>query len=150
MSAIGVREHPPPGTRLEGWKAIGRYLGKNPRTAQRWMDWGMPVWHVHGRNSSVYAYADEIERWLRGRAPEGEPRAAPPADTPPPAPPPDPLERTLDRWLQDADPETLRRLCRTFLRSAARAGAVAPDASDAQPGWLTPTAEDFGHRRGLG
>lgn len=71
-----MRSHEPPGTRLEGWKAIARYLGKDPRTALRWVDLGLPVCRVNGRNSSVYAYSDEVEAWLRGRPPgDDEPGA---------------------------------------------------------------------------
>lgn len=66
-----MRNQEPPGTRLEGWKAIARYLGKDPRTALRWVDLGLPVCRVNGRNSSVYAYSDELEAWLRGRPPAG-------------------------------------------------------------------------------
>ncbi len=59
------------GPRLEGWKAIALYLGKDPRTALRWVGLGLPVCRVNGRNSSVYAYAEELEGWLRRRAAEG-------------------------------------------------------------------------------
>ncbi len=62
-----MRTHagPASGQRLEGWKAIARYLGKDPRTALRWVGLGLPVRRVNGRNSSVYAYAEELEEWLR-------------------------------------------------------------------------------------
>ena len=61
-------------TRLDGWKDIAAYLGRNVRTAQRWhSERGMPVHRVPGGRSglgSVYALTDEIDEWLRS------PRAA--------------------------------------------------------------------------
>lgn len=77
-----MRDHEPPGTRLEGWKAIARYLGKDPRTALRWVDLGLPVRRVNGRNSSVYAYSDEVEAWLRNRPADLDDGARPPAQGP--------------------------------------------------------------------
>jgi hypothetical protein len=52
--------------RLDGWKAIAAYLGKNERTVQRWAkDLAMPVHHVYGRTTgTVYTTADELENWL--------------------------------------------------------------------------------------
>ena len=52
--------------RLDGWKAIAGYLGRNERTAQRWAaERAMPVHHVPGgRSGSVFAYTEEIDHWL--------------------------------------------------------------------------------------
>jgi hypothetical protein len=62
--------------RLDGWKAIAAYLGRNERTAQRWAaERAMPVHHVPGgRSGSVFAYSKEIDRWL-GSAHPPEPVA---------------------------------------------------------------------------
>jgi len=55
-------------TRLDTWKAIAQYLGRSSRTAQRWhSEYGLPVHHLGGDASSVFAYADELELWLRQR-----------------------------------------------------------------------------------
>jgi tetratricopeptide (TPR) repeat protein len=55
-------------TRLDTWKGIARYLGRSPRTAQRWhSEYGLPVHHLGGDASSVFAYTDELEGWLRQR-----------------------------------------------------------------------------------
>ena len=55
-------------TRLDTWKAIAHYLGRSPRTAQRWhSEYGLPVHHLGGDASSVFAYTDELEGWLRQR-----------------------------------------------------------------------------------
>lgn len=62
-------------TRLDTWKLIAQYLGRSSRTVQRWhAGYGLPVHHLGGDASSVYAYADELDRWLRkrnGSVPEG-------------------------------------------------------------------------------
>ncbi|MEO8848985.1 MAG: hypothetical protein ABI440_10220 [Casimicrobiaceae bacterium] len=53
--------------RLTGWKAIGRYLGRDVRTAQLWeRERRMPVHRIPGGpGQSVYAYAAELATWLR-------------------------------------------------------------------------------------
>jgi TolB-like protein len=52
--------------RLTGWKAIGRYLGRDVRTAQLWeRERRMPVHRIPGGpGQSVYAYANELTAWL--------------------------------------------------------------------------------------
>jgi len=54
------------GTRLAGWKDIAAYLGKTDRTVKRWgRDRGLPVHRVPGTTkTSVYAYSNELDRWL--------------------------------------------------------------------------------------
>jgi len=55
-----------PVDRLDSWKEIGTYLGKDSRTAIRWeKQKGLPVHRVPGgRRKAVFAYANEIDRWL--------------------------------------------------------------------------------------
>jgi Tol biopolymer transport system component len=55
------------GNRLDSWKAIAQYLGKDVRTAIRWeRSKGLPVHRVRGgERRSVFAYTDEIDDWLR-------------------------------------------------------------------------------------
>ncbi len=69
---MGVSFATDPG-RLNGWKEIALHLGKGTRTVQRWEKlYGLPV-HRMGREGGeiVYAFRDEIDRWLstadRGR-----------------------------------------------------------------------------------
>ena len=61
-----------PGHRLESWKEIAEYLGREVRTVQRWeRDQGLPVHrHAHHKRSSVYAFPAELDRWRSGRAPQ--------------------------------------------------------------------------------
>lgn len=55
-------------TRLDTWKSIADYLGRSARTVQRWhTQYGLPVHHLGADTSSVYAYRDELDRWLRNR-----------------------------------------------------------------------------------
>jgi len=54
--------------RLDTWKALAQYLGRSPRTLQRWhSEYGLPVRHLGGETGSVFAYTDELDNWLRGR-----------------------------------------------------------------------------------
>jgi len=50
---------------LDSWKSIAGYLERSSRTVQRWHGCqGLPVHHFGGAKGSVFAYADEIDRWL--------------------------------------------------------------------------------------
>jgi len=65
--------------RLDSWKEIAVYLGREVRTAQRWEKReGLPVHrHIHAKASSVYAFKHEIDAWLhsrRGAASEPAPK----------------------------------------------------------------------------
>jgi hypothetical protein len=55
--------------RLDSWKEIAVYLGREVRTAQRWEKReGLPVHrHIHPKASSVRAFKHEIDAWLHGR-----------------------------------------------------------------------------------
>lgn len=55
-------------TRLDTWKSIAQHLGRSSRTVQRWhREYGLPVRHLGGEASSVFAYTDELDQWLRDR-----------------------------------------------------------------------------------
>ncbi len=55
--------------RLDSWKAIAAYLGRDVTTVQRWEKReGMPVHrHLHDKRGSVYALAPELDAWLQSR-----------------------------------------------------------------------------------
>jgi hypothetical protein len=57
--------------RMDSWKEIAVYLGREVRTAQRWEKReGLPVHrHVHAKASSVWAFKHEIDAWLHTRSP---------------------------------------------------------------------------------
>src|SRR5688572_6164920 len=75
---------------LTSWKAIAAFFDRDVRTVQRWEEEeGLPVHrHWHRRQGSVYAYADELDAWRRGRGvmtpPVVEPTAADAGATPAP------------------------------------------------------------------
>src|SRR5437870_13748804 len=52
--------------RLTSWKEIAAYLGRDIRTAVRWeKERGLPVRRIPGGKArSVFAYADELDRWI--------------------------------------------------------------------------------------
>lgn len=65
----------PKGGMLTSWKGIARFFDRDARTVQRWEKEGLPVHrHRHQRQSSVYAYAGELEAWWQQRGADlGEP-----------------------------------------------------------------------------
>jgi hypothetical protein len=97
--------------RLDSWKAIAEYLGRDARTLRRWERLGLPIRRVAGsRGHSVFAFKSEIDAWLKTHpdepvepaavlAPPPVPVAAPPvasavvASPPPRHTPPTALRR---------------------------------------------------------
>jgi len=65
--------------RLDSWKDIAGYLNRDVRTVQRWeKQEGLPVHrHLHDERSSAYAFTNEIDEWLKGRAEHGDAVAPP-------------------------------------------------------------------------
>jgi TolB-like protein/tetratricopeptide (TPR) repeat protein len=57
------------GRRLESWKEIATYLGRDVTSVRRWEKReGMPVHrHVHDKGGSVYAFSSELDAWLQSR-----------------------------------------------------------------------------------
>jgi TolB-like protein/lipopolysaccharide biosynthesis regulator YciM len=58
--------------RLESWKEIAAYLGRNVRTVQRWeRREGLPVHRLqHNKLGSVFAHTAELDAWRDARDPE--------------------------------------------------------------------------------
>lgn len=54
--------------RLRDWKEIAAFFGRDERTVRRWeQQRGLPVHRISGgARNLVFAYTDELERWLRG------------------------------------------------------------------------------------
>lgn len=67
------------GRRLDSWKAIAAYFGRDTRTVQRWeRTESLPVHrHTHEKGGTVYAFEAELDRWWQERAGRIEPVAAP-------------------------------------------------------------------------
>ena len=52
--------------RLDSWKSIARYLGRSARTVQRWhAEHGLPIHRIGSHIGSVFAFADELDEWMR-------------------------------------------------------------------------------------
>jgi Tfp pilus assembly protein PilF len=60
--------------RLDTWKEIGAFFGRDERTVKRWETTrGLPVHRVPGAGrANVYAYTDELAEWLSGAKITGE------------------------------------------------------------------------------
>jgi len=58
--------------RLDSWKEIAAYLGRDASTVRRWeKQEDLPVHrHGHQQRASVYAYAEELDRWRQNRKPD--------------------------------------------------------------------------------
>jgi Tol biopolymer transport system component len=56
--------------RLDAWKGIANYLGRDVTTVRRWEKReGLPVHrHLHEKLGSVYAFTDEIDDWWEQRS----------------------------------------------------------------------------------
>src|SRR5256885_529838 len=66
-----------PDKKLDSWGEIASYLGREVRTVQRWeRTEGLPVHrHEHKKKSTVYAYAVELDAWIKQRQPKDDPEA---------------------------------------------------------------------------
>ena len=64
--------------RLDSWKEIAEYLGRDVSTVRRWEDEkGLPVHRVPGgRRQAVFTFSDELDQWLLGSELDGSRAAA--------------------------------------------------------------------------
>jgi len=74
--------------RLDSWKEIASFFGRDERTVNRWeKELGLPVHRLPGTKGRVYAYTDELSDWLaaprnaRAALPEQNPESAPDSET---------------------------------------------------------------------
>jgi hypothetical protein len=69
MNAVVRSTFDPDMNRLDTWKEIAVYLGREVRTAQRWAKReGLPVHrHFHAKASTIYAFKHEVDAWLQMR-----------------------------------------------------------------------------------
>ena len=64
--------------RVDSWKSIAQHLGRSSRTVQRWhAKYNLPVHRLGGESGSVFAYAEELDHWMRYR---GLPAATEPSE----------------------------------------------------------------------
>src|SRR5262245_39779120 len=73
--------------RLDSWKEIASYLGRDVRTVQRWeKKEGLPVHrHQHDKLGTVYAFPSELDAWWVDRRPRLGDQAEPEASAEAPA-----------------------------------------------------------------
>jgi Tfp pilus assembly protein PilF len=50
--------------RLDSWKEIAAFFGRDERTVNRWEKLGLPVRRLPGTKGRVFAYAEELSAWL--------------------------------------------------------------------------------------
>jgi len=75
-------------SRSDSWKSIAQFLNYSVRTVQRWhVEYGLPVRHLAGDKSSVFAFPEELDEWMRRRGDilPHEPFQLSPAATLPPS-----------------------------------------------------------------
>jgi TolB-like protein/Tfp pilus assembly protein PilF len=79
MQSAGVP--PGPTRRLQSWKEIASFFDSDERTVRRWeKERGLPVHRVPGSaGAKVFAYTDELTRWLEGPKADAD-RSAVPAE----------------------------------------------------------------------
>lgn len=80
--------------RLDGWKSIASYFGRDRSTVSRWArERDLPVHQLPGgKTKTVFAFEHELAAWSRRNQAtvDGGPAAPPPDPPPPDPPPPDP------------------------------------------------------------
>ena len=68
MTANGSTHRP--AERLDSWKEIAAFFGRDERTVRRWEQRGLPVYRLPGGGkTTVYAFVSELEAWLRQDGP---------------------------------------------------------------------------------
>ena len=83
MSAI---KPPNDRQRLDSWKEIASFFGRDERTVNRWeKELGLPIHRLPGTKGRVYAFSEELSDWLAAPPNPGTtlPRQEPPAQVAP-------------------------------------------------------------------
>ena len=61
-----------PNRRLDSWKEIAAFFGRDERTVKRWeKERGLPVLRLPGARGGVYSFTDDLSRWMETRKPIG-------------------------------------------------------------------------------
>jgi tetratricopeptide (TPR) repeat protein len=68
---LNDRRKPGPNRRLDSWKEIASYFGRDERTVKRWeKNRGLPVRRLPGARGGVHAFTDELALWMSQREPK--------------------------------------------------------------------------------
>ncbi len=73
VDAISRRQAPPPERkRLDSWKEVAAFFGRDERTVKRWeKSRALPIHRIPGQQrSGIFAYADELTSWLNSASQE--------------------------------------------------------------------------------
>jgi tetratricopeptide (TPR) repeat protein len=63
-----------PGRRIDSWKEIAAFFGRDERTVRRWeKERSLPVHRIPGERGGVFAYTDELTRWLNSTREAADP-----------------------------------------------------------------------------
>src|SRR6516162_5274984 len=63
------RRKRPPNRRLDSWKEIAAYFGRDERTVKRWeKERGLPIRRLPGARGGVYAFTDDLASWMETRS----------------------------------------------------------------------------------
>jgi hypothetical protein len=70
-----------PNRRVDSWKEIAAFFGRDERTVKRWeKERGLPRHRLPGTsNAGVFAYTNELSDWLKPQGPHPDEGAAPAA-----------------------------------------------------------------------
>jgi eukaryotic-like serine/threonine-protein kinase len=106
------------GRRLESWKEIAAYLGRDVTTVRRWEKReGLPVYRLqHSKLGSIYAYTSELDAWRDRRALAGATEAPDAAADHQPT-----RIRPVRRWLVAGGVAVVGLLVATYLSTRSRA-----------------------------
>ena len=64
VNVMADNDKPETGRRLESWKEIAAFFGRDERTVHRWeKDLGLPVHRLPGTKGRVYAFSQELASW---------------------------------------------------------------------------------------
>src|SRR5271167_2759327 len=70
QAVVEDRRKRPPNRRLDSWKEIASFFGRDERTVKRWeKERGLPVRRLPGAHGGVYAYSDDLVQWMGTSAP---------------------------------------------------------------------------------
>jgi Tfp pilus assembly protein PilF len=116
--------------RLDSWKEIAAFFGRDERTVSRWeKELGLPVHRLPGTKGRVYAYTDELSAWLA--APRNAGAALPEQN---PASRPDP-ESPSGRFTVITGRHPLSGECPPFAQLEAAPTSVLPAVPGGKFGW---------------
>jgi tetratricopeptide (TPR) repeat protein len=140
-----------PGHRIDSWKEIAAFFGRDERTVRRWeKERALPVHRIPGERGGVFAYTDELTHWLNSThaaddaADPSPPVATEPAESPA-GDPASPLDHPHSSrlWPFPLALSVAALLLLAFLGYRHHSSARKPPAVSGSAHVPDPTAEEF-------